>query len=266
MTTTTTINDGTPAEARASITTGLSDFDALAGPIPRGRITLGAAPPSSGATALALAVARHNNVIGRTVALVNFQTNQDQLMSNLLASTASVNVDRLETVNEGRRQRLERAAEIMQAGRMWSWCPDSRWAVGDLRERLAAIPGLDLLIVDDYGLASYDEPAEGATFTTLQEIARSRNIPVLVTAHLAVPEGGDENAVPTLSGLHSLDQPAVAAETVLIVHRPDREGTVPSRRSEVDLIAVKGWANTGTVTVRFEPEYHRLVGGTDEMR
>lgn len=47
--------------------------------------------------------------------------------------------------------------------------------------------------------------------------------------------------------------------TVLILHRPDRYGTVPERRDEVDLTAAHGWSATGTVTVRFEPVYHRFV-------
>ncbi|MET8538858.1 hypothetical protein ABZV67_46325 [Streptomyces sp. NPDC005065] len=45
----------------------------------------------------------------------------------------------------------------------------------------------------------------------------------------------------------------------MLLHHPDRNGIVPQRRGEVDLIALRGWATTGTATVRFEPEYHRLV-------
>ncbi|MEW2234475.1 hypothetical protein AB0886_20290 [Streptomyces sp. NPDC024062] len=43
----------------------------------------------------------------------------------------------------------------------------------------------------------------------------------------------------------------------MILDRPDRDGRVPRRRGEVDLIAAHGWSGTGTV--RFEPECHRFV-------
>ena len=49
------------------------------------------------------------------------------------------------------------------------------------------------------------------------------------------------------------------AAAVVLVHRPDRDGDVPGRRDEVDLITAAGWTETATATVRFEPHYHRLV-------
>jgi hypothetical protein len=112
--------------------------------------------------------------------------------------------------------------------------------------------------VDGYGQAAYSEPSAGATFAALQQFARERDVAVLVTAHLT-PDGTAETAPPALSNLSPLEEPVAKAETAVILHRPDHDGTVPQRRGEVDLIAIYGWQATGSVTVRFEPEYHRFV-------
>ncbi|USQ89867.1 DnaB helicase C-terminal domain-containing protein (plasmid) [Streptomyces phaeoluteigriseus] len=74
----------------AEIVTGLSDFDALAGPMPRGRITVAAAPPSAGATAFALGVARHNGELGHQALFASFESGTDTIMRNLVAATTSV--------------------------------------------------------------------------------------------------------------------------------------------------------------------------------
>ncbi|MFI6125379.1 DnaB-like helicase C-terminal domain-containing protein [Streptomyces sp. NPDC051064] len=244
------------------IFTGLSDFDALAGPIPRGRVTLVAARSSTGTTAFALSVARHNDEVGRQVVIASFESGTDTLMGNLVAATTSVNVDRPLSINKGRRARIERGRTAMEQSRLSMWSSElkaGRWPFRDLSEQLAARPGLDLIIVDGYGLASNDEPSEGATFAVLQRLANERNIAVLVTAYLTPQDDTPETDLPALTELSRLDGSVTEAETVMLLHRPDRNGTVPQRRGEVDLIAVRGWEGTGSATVHFEPEYHRFV-------
>ncbi|MCA1224007.1 DnaB-like helicase C-terminal domain-containing protein [Streptomyces sp. 8L] len=244
------------------ITTGLSDFDALAGPIPRGHVTVAAARSSAGTTAFVLSVARHNDEAGRQVVLATFESGTDTLMGNLVSATTSVNTDRPLSINKGRRIRIQRVRTTIEQSQLLLWSSQLKagpWSVKDLFERLAIKPGLDLVIVDGYGLASYDEPSQGATFAALQRIARERNTAVLVTAYLTPHNGTSETDLPTLAELSELDHPVAEAETVMILHRPDREGTVQQRRGEVDLIAVRGWEGTGSTTVRFEPEYHRFV-------
>jgi replicative DNA helicase len=113
--------------------------------------------------------------------------------------------------------------------------------------------------MDGYSQAAYGEPSEGATFAALQQLARERDVAVLVTAHLTPDKNAPETDPPTLSGLSSMEGPMAEARNAVLLHRPDRNGTVPQRRGEVDLIAVHGWQDSGSATVRFEPEYHRFV-------
>jgi replicative DNA helicase len=245
----------------AGIMTGLSDFDALAGPIPRGRITVAAAPSSAGTTAFALGVARHNDELGHRAVFASFESGTDTIMRNLVAATTSVNTDRPLSIDKGRRARIDRARVAMEQSRllMWSFAGKTgRWPFKSLMEQLAAQPELDVVVVDGYGQAAYSEPSAGATFAALQQFARERDVAVLVTAHLT-PDGTAETAPPALSNLSPLEEPVAKAETAVILHRPDHDGTVPQRRGEVDLIAIYGWQATGSVTVRFEPEYHRFV-------
>ncbi|MEU4849261.1 DnaB-like helicase C-terminal domain-containing protein [Streptomyces gilvosporeus] len=103
--------------------TGLSDFDALAGPLPAGKVTVVAGRPSVGTSAFALTVARHNLAEGRTVAFINYQVAHDSLMGNFLAAESFTNVDRWETPKERRMVRLKRASESLQESRLWTWTP-----------------------------------------------------------------------------------------------------------------------------------------------
>ncbi|MFF8618513.1 DnaB-like helicase C-terminal domain-containing protein [Streptomyces sp. NPDC015350] len=243
------------------IATGLSDFDALAGPIPRGHVTVAAGRTSAGTTAFALSVARHNAEIGRHLAIASFESGTDTLMGNLIAAITSVNMDHHPSINKGRRARIERARTAMEQFRLWLWSSELKadQPFEELSKALAARPKLDLLVLDGYGLASYREPSAGATFATLQRLARERNIAVLVTAYLTTRKDTLETDPPELTDLGPLNGAVAAAETVVLLHRPDRNGTVPQRRGEVDLIAVRGWDAAGSATVRFEPEYHRFV-------
>lgn len=194
--------------------------------------------------------------------MATFESGTDTIMSNLVAATTSVNIDRPLSINAGRRARIERARTAMDQSRLLMWSSQLKhgpWPFKELLAQLAARPGLDLVVMDGYGLASFKEPSEGATFTALRHLARERNIAVLVTAYLTPRGDISETDIPTLAELSQLDGPVAQAETVVILHRPDLEGTVPQRRGEVDLITVRGWENTGSATVRFEPEYHRFV-------
>ncbi|MFJ8856176.1 DnaB-like helicase C-terminal domain-containing protein [Streptomyces sp. NPDC102437] len=241
------------------LNTGLSDFDALAGPIPRGRVTLVAARSSAGASAFALTVARHNDETGHHVAIASFQCVADELMSDYVAATTSVNTNRPLTINKGRRARIERARTTIEQSRLWMWDPRGNCSLENLTKQMADLSDLDLLILDSYHLATHGELVPGATFTTLRNLARERNIGLLVTAHLDLPADGSETDLPAITELGFLSTPVAAAETVMLLHRPDRNGTVPQRRGEVDLIAARGWDAAGSATVRFEPEYHRFV-------
>ncbi|USQ89868.1 hypothetical protein NFX46_39975 (plasmid) [Streptomyces phaeoluteigriseus] len=152
----------------------------------------------------------------------------------------------------------------MEQSRLQLWSralKTGSWPFKNLMEQLAAQPDLALVVVDGYGQAAYGEPSEGATFAALQQLARERDVAVLVTAHLTQEYDTAETDPPALSDLSPLEDPMAKAEAAVVLHRPDREGTVPQRRGEVDLIAVHGWQDTGSVTVRFErPSLGRSTG------
>ncbi|MGW3091608.1 DnaB-like helicase C-terminal domain-containing protein [Streptomyces sp. NPDC001108] len=245
--------------SHAPLFTGLSDFDALAGPLPAGKVTVVAGRPSVGASAFVLTAARHNLAEGHAVAFLNLQVGHDALLRNFLAAESSTNVDRWDTLNEGRLVRLKRASTVLKDTRLWTWTPSALTRTEQIAEELAPVKDLDLLIVDDYGMATTHEPSAGATLRALQNLAAARGMTVLVTAHLNRADYGQDHVVPTLADLGHRDTAVGAADAAIVLHRPDVQGSVPERRGEVDVIAARGWARAGTATVRFEPEYHRLV-------
>ncbi|MGW1226581.1 DnaB-like helicase C-terminal domain-containing protein [Streptomyces sp. NPDC002530] len=242
-----------------SLFTGLTDFDALAGPLPAGKITAVAGRPSAGASAFALTVARYNLAEGHSVAFVNLQVDHKTLLGNFLAAESSTNVDRWDTLNEGRLVRLKRASESFKDTRLWTWTPAGRLDPELITKELEPVEPLDLLVVDDFGMATTYESPQGVVFRALQSFAAERGAVVLVTAHLERAGHGADRVVPTFEDLAHRDTAVSSAERAILLHRPDSEGNAPERRGEVDVIAAKGWPATGTVAVSFEAEYHRLV-------
>ncbi|MYX18427.1 AAA family ATPase [Streptomyces sp. SID8374] len=250
---------------RPPLFTGLSDFDALAGPLPAGKVTAVAGRPSAGTSAFALTVARHNLADGRAVAFTNLQVDHGTLLGNFLAAESSTNVDRWETLNEGRITRLRRASDSLSETRLWTWTPRDLRRPEQIVQELDQVEDVDLIIVDDYAMAADGELAKGATLAVLRQIAEDRQAAVLVTAHLERTEWGQERTVPSLADLLPGDAALVDATAAIVLHRPDTDGTVPERRGEADIIAAHGWQRSGTVPVRFEPEYHRLVDRPNDM-
>lgn len=96
------------------ILTGLSDFDALAGPMPRRQITAAVGRTSSGMTAFAMSVARHNDEIGHQVAFASFESGTDTTMGYFDVAHTSVNVDRAHSIDPGRRARIDRARAAIE--------------------------------------------------------------------------------------------------------------------------------------------------------
>lgn len=245
----------------AGIMTGLSDFDAFAGPLPSGQVTAAVGCASSGMTAFALSVARHNDEVGHQVAFASFESGTDSITGNLVAARTSVNTDRMLSINSGRRSRIDRAREAMDRSNLllWSSAQSPGRPFMTLMEHMNARPDLQLLVVDGYSQASYEEPSEGETFAALEQFAREHAVAVLVTAHLNADHDLPATEPLTLADLSPFERAVAKAPTAVILHRPDRYGTVPERRDEVDLTAAHGWSDTGTATVRFEPAYHRFV-------
>ncbi|MFJ9656172.1 DnaB-like helicase C-terminal domain-containing protein [Streptomyces microflavus] len=111
---------------RTGIMTGLSDFDAFAGPLPRGQVTAAVGRTSAGMTAFALSVARHNDEIGHHVAFASFEDGTDTVMGNFLAAHTSVNVDRPRSINPGRRARIDRARAAIERSNLLMWSEAQR--------------------------------------------------------------------------------------------------------------------------------------------
>ncbi|WP_244260349.1 DnaB-like helicase C-terminal domain-containing protein [Kitasatospora cineracea] len=251
-----TLADGPGPTEPLPVLTGLSDLDDLTGPLPRGKLTVLAGRPSAGTSALALTIALNANATGRTAAFVNLQAGAEALKIAMLSATAGINADRPESLNPGRIDRMHRAGEFLKGRPLLSWTPEGTPVLRGIRNTLANHT-VDVLLVDDVGLLSPHSRYDATAVKELAGLAAADNVALVLTAHLRPTRDG-YHLPPTTDDLYDPEL-AAAADALVLLHRPNFEGGAPKRGSEVDLIAVKGWPRTGTATVRFEPEYHRMV-------
>ncbi len=241
--------------------TGLADLDELTGPLPPGKLVVVGGRPSAGSTAFMLTTALNSALAGHTVAFVTLQVTRDQFRRNVVAALAGVNMDRRETVNAGRLARIHQAARTLdQVDLRILQGIDTSYTADQICDRLRELSGahpLGLVLVDDLALAANSDTADGQTVRNLTQLARELDVPVLLTAHLRT-EAGKDTKPPTVADFHD-PHVLAAADAVVLVHRPNRYGNTPDHTDQVDIHAARGWPNTGTAGVRFEPEYHRLV-------
>ncbi|MFD5565879.1 DnaB-like helicase C-terminal domain-containing protein [Kitasatospora griseola] len=257
-----------PDEAHSGVLTGLSDLDELTGPLPPGRLSVLGGRTSAGSTAFMVTTALHSALASTGTAFVTTQSTDEQLRRNLLAALASVNLDRRHTVNAGRRARVRAAGRTLEKTELYTWNPIQRGTgkptaetpeeICDRLRELHQRSPLGLVLVDNLSLLAYREPTDGQAVHELARLARELDIPVLLAAHLRFDHAMVESDLPTTA---DFADPHVlrAAYAVLLLHNPDRYGKAPERAGLVDVIAAHGWNPAGTATVRFEPEYHRLV-------
>lgn len=247
----------TPDRSKAHATvTGLSDLDDLIGPLPRGKVTVLAGRASVGTSALVVTIVLNTALAGRRAVLVNLQDNDRGIRTSLLAAASGTNADRPESLTDGRLERLSHATEQLADLPLTIWTPEGQPVVEGVRAILSRTKA-DVLVVDSMALVSERDRYDESTMRAFAALAAEHDAAVVLTEHLR-GVGSGHHLAPVLADFHEAEL-AAEADAVILVHRPNIEGTAPERGTEVDLIAVKGWPRTGTAVVRFEPEYHRMV-------
>ncbi|WP_280859628.1 DnaB-like helicase C-terminal domain-containing protein [Streptomyces sp. SAI-144] len=103
----------------------------------------------------------------------------------------------------------------------------------------------------------------GQSATELVALARELDVPAVATAHLRPRPGDGDDGRPRPD---DLDDRGVLehAHHLVLLHRPARTSPSPSlgpgQRDLVTLhVARPDGTETGTTTMLFEPEYHRMI-------
>ncbi|MFH1426167.1 MAG: replicative DNA helicase [Candidatus Kerfeldbacteria bacterium] len=255
--------------AMRGVPTGFDALDNILGGLQKSDLVILAARPSMGKTGLALDIARHVAVQGKTpVGLVSLEMSKDQLGDRLLCAEASVDLWKMRT---GKLQNDEDFASIGRAMGALAEAPlfidDSANAnIMEIRtkaRRLQMEHGIGLLVIDylqlmegrntrhdDNRVQEVAEISRG-----LKSIARELNIPVLALSQLSRAVESLSPPIPKLSHLRESGSIEQDADVVMFIYREEYYKRDTERKNITDVIIAKHRNGpTGQIELFFDIE------------
>jgi len=241
----------------SGILTQFSEYDEMTGGLHAGELTILAARPSMGKTALALNMAEQIASAGRPVGLFSLEMSREQLVQRMVAARAGVDVQKL------RRNMLNRdeLPQVRDACLELSQAPiyiDDLASMSLLQlrakaRRMKAKHDIDAIIVDYLQLVTLGFRVESRQIEVseisrgLKAIARELEVPVVCLSQLNRGPEQREGHKPRLSDLRESGSIEQDADVVLLLHReayyhkedPTWAEENPDRANLADLIIAK---------------------------
>ena len=259
--------------------TGYDDLDSLTSGLQPSDLTVIAARPSMGKTALALNIATYvAKTQSKTVAIFSLEMAKEQLALRLLCSEAGVNQQNIRQgyIDRGDMDRIAIAASRLYKAPLY--LDDSpTMNVLQMRgkaRRLRAEHGLDLIVVDYLQLMSGYGRFENRTqeisqvARSLKTLARELRVPVVALSQLSrAVEARGHPRRPMLSDLRESGSIEQEADVVAFIYRPSYYGSEELRAAgylETDqniaeiLVSKQRNGPTGVVRLAWMDEYVRF--------
>lgn len=254
--------------AFSGLPTGFADLDELTAGLQRSELIIIAARPSVGKTAFSLSLVRNIIVNEKEpVFFVSLEQSRLELAERLLCSQARVDSHRLRkgTLNGEDMQKLIDAGNTLRAAKLFI---DDVPSQGMLRiaansRRLHRQHGIRLVVIDYLQLIEPDnrrDPRQeqvAQISRRLKFLARELEIPVIALAQVNRASEDRQDHRPRLSDLRESGSIEQDADTVLMLHRPDRYE--PGQHESIIEIIVAKQRNgpTGEITLAYIKQHMR---------
>lgn len=249
-----------PRSRQRAVMTGILGLDETVGGFMPGELIVLAARTGQGKTALGLQMASHVASKGRGVLFVSLEMQDQELVSRVLCGVSGVNSQVLRTGDYDDRDigQLEYAGARIENDPLFVWDPPRATTkqIKATAKRLAAKPGLGMLIVDYVGLVAHPNPKlqkwdkVSEITRDLKSMAKELAVPVLALAQLNREADGN---TPRLSHLRDSGSVEQDADVVLFIHRDPETTTLT--------VAKHRHAATGTIKLRWIAERTRFECG-----
>lgn len=218
------------------LTTGYQNVNKYTAGFQKGELTIIAARPSVGKTALALNFAYKAATRGNVpVAIFSLEMSSELLVKRLIASVASVPLDKINSGILSSTERAELASAIREVSNVPIFIDDSAGIrlmdiVAKSRQLQAKFPDLGLIVVDYLGLVTTGEKSKNPDSRqeevrkislTLKGLARDLKVPVIAVSQLSRDVEKRDNKHPMLSDLRDSGSIEQDADVVMLLFRED---------------------------------------------
>ncbi|MGE4133164.1 MAG: replicative DNA helicase [Bdellovibrionales bacterium] len=250
------------------VPSGFLELDELLAGFHPGELTILAARPSMGKTALSLNIALHAALNEKKkVAYFSVEMGKEQVMVRLLASASKIRLGdlRIGKIEDQAWPRLiNTAASISDTGLFID--DTSGVSPFDIRSkvrRMKAKYGLDMIMIDYLQLMSMKQKYESREREVseisklLKSIAKEMGVPVIALAQLNRGVEGRSDRRPMLSDLRESGSIEQDADVIMMIYREDyydRDNPEIKGIAEV-IVAKQRNGPTDTVKLRWTPEY-----------
>ncbi len=269
--------------AAMGVSTGFKYYDEMTGGFQPSELSILAARPSQGKTAMALNIAYHAAVKSKkksVIALFSLEMDKHSLFERMVCSSAMADVANVRRGRFSREDFPTLTAAISEMGQSSIWIDDSsNLDILDIRNRTRKLAnqlknkGQELgLVIIDYlqlirgsGRRESRQQEVSEISRLLKDLAKSLKVPVLALSQLnrKSEDKGREGGRPQLSDLRESGSLEQDADVVALIWREHFYSDDPSLASEATLIIAKQRNGpVGTVKLNFLKKSTKFVNPT----
>jgi replicative DNA helicase len=254
-----------------AIGTGFSDLDTLTSGLHPGTLTVIASRPAIGRSTLLLDVCRQTAVKSRVPTLhISLEHAVSETTLRMMSAECRVPLHHLRSglIEDADGERLNRRLPQIANAPLYFWAP-AYVTAADIAKRVredAAARDVRCLAIDgiqDIRPEKRNDLRErevGDVVRDLKGLARELDIPIVATSHLNRAPEQRADRMPALDDLRESGAITFAADTIILLHRPDAYEKESPRAGEADLLVAKHRDGpTASITVAFQGHYSRFV-------
>jgi replicative DNA helicase len=209
--------------------TGYHELNKMIDGLKKESLTVIAARPSMGSTALALNIANHLLPKGKGIAIFSLEMSAEEMMLRIISIQTSISLQklRLGQVDSEQFELLNHAMEVMKMRCDKLFIHDQsainiNQICTKLRKLKSQNPDLDLAVIDSLQMIrSSAGETVGEILCQLKMLARELEIPIIVLSKLNSKLEWRTNKRPILSDIPESDLIEPYADTILFIYRDD---------------------------------------------
>jgi replicative DNA helicase len=252
----------------SGVSTGFADLDEITAGLQKSEMVIVAARPSVGKTAFALALARNVIVDAKEpVFFVSLEQSRLELAERLLCTQARVDSHRLRkgTLSSEDMTKLIEAGDLLRNAKLFidDAPAQTMLRISAAARRLRHRQNIKLVVIDYLQLIEPDnrrDPRQeqvAQISRRIKALARELEVPVVALAQVNRSSEDRQDHRPRLSDLRESGSLEQDADTVFLLHRPDRYE--PGQQEGVIEVIVAKQRNgpTGEVTLKYVKQYMR---------
>ena len=250
---------------------GFVELDNMSAGFQSGELTILAARPSMGKTALSLNILLHMAIRAKKkIAYFSVEMSKESVMLRLLANEAGIRLSEMRVgkiTDKEWSQLITTAATISDCSIFIDDSSDlSPFDIRSKSRRMKSKYGLDMVIIDYLQLMTLKTKVESRErevsemSRTLKAIAKELQIPILALAQLNRGVEGRSNRRPMLSDLRESGSIEQDADMIMMLYREeyyDRDNPEVKGGAEI-IIGKQRNGPTGTIKLQWEPEFGRF--------